>query len=104
MFLPLPAVLVATPFIIGLAEQVPKFNLNAVCSTAMSERGPEACIRSETAARDDLAKQWAQFPAADRARCVQLATMTKTGGYVQVLTCLEMARDARQLAPDQRRP
>jgi hypothetical protein len=104
MFLPLPAVLVATPFIIGVAEQVPKFNLNAVCSTAMSEGGPEACIRSETAARDDLAKQWAQFPAADRARCVQLATMTKTGGYVQVLTCLEMARDARQLAPDQRRP
>jgi hypothetical protein len=103
MFLPLPSVLVATPLIIGVAERVPNFNLSAVCS-AMSEGGAEACIRSESAARDDLTKQWSQFPAADRARCVQLATMTKTGSYVQVLTCVEMAREARQLkAPGQHR-
>jgi hypothetical protein len=78
---------------------------STVCSSAaMSEGGAEACIRSESAARDDLTKQWSQFPAADRARCAQLATMTKTGSYVQVLTCVEMAREARQLkAPGQHR-
>jgi len=98
MFLPLPAVLVVTPFIIGVADEVPKFNLNTTCSGS-SDR----CVQSETAAHDDLAKQWAQFPAADRARCVQLATTSRMLSYVQVLTCLEMAREARRLnAPDAR--
>ena len=79
-----------------MADSVPRFNLNAVCA-ADGMRGPNVCVKSETAARDDLAKQWAQFPAVDRARCVQLATMSKMPSYVQVLTCLEMAREARQI-------
>jgi hypothetical protein len=95
MFLPSPAALVATSFIIGVADGVPKFNLIAICRVE-NMRGSDYCVRSETAARDDLARQWARFPAADRARCVQLATMTKMPGYLQVLTCLKMARH-RQL-------
>jgi hypothetical protein len=89
MFLPLPAVLIVTPFFIGVADKVPRFNLNATCG------GSSDCVKSETAAHDDLAKQWAQFPAADRARCVRLATASRIPSYVQVLTCLEMARDVR---------
>jgi hypothetical protein len=96
MFPPFQAALVAAPFVIGVADPVPKFNLNAICA-GEGMRGPDVCIKTETAAHDDLAKQWAQFPAADRARCVQLATMSKMPSYVQVLTCLEMARDARQI-------
>jgi len=84
------------PFVIGVAESVPRFNLDAICAPD-GMRGPDVCVKSEIAARDDLAKQWAQFPAADRARCVQLATMSKMPSYVQVITCLEMARDARQI-------
>jgi len=99
--------LVAAPFVIGVADPVPKFNLDAVCA-ADGMRGSDVCLKSETAARDDLAKQWTQFPMADRARCVQLATTSKMPSYVQVLTCLEMARDARQInapaAQDRRRP
>ena len=96
MFVPFPAALVAIPFAIGVADPVPTFNLGAIC-TADSTRGSEACVRSENAARDDLAREWEQFPAADRTRCVQLATMSKMPSYVQVITCLEMARDARQI-------
>jgi len=96
MFVPFPAALVAIPFAIGVADPVPTFNLGAIC-TADSTRGSEGCVRSETAARGDLAKQWEQFPTADRTRCVQLATMSKMPSYVQVLTCLEMAREARQI-------
>jgi hypothetical protein len=91
MFLPLPAVLIVTPFFIGVADKAPRFNLNATCG------GSDGCVKSETAAHDDLAKQWAQFPAADRARCVRLTTVSKMPSYVQVITCLEMARDARRL-------
>jgi len=63
----------------------------------IGERGSDACLRSEKAAREELAKRWAEFPAADRSRCAQLATMTQLPSYVQVITCLEMAQQARQL-------
>jgi hypothetical protein len=91
MFLPLPAVLIVTPLFIGVADKAPRFNLNATCG------GSDGCVKSENAAHEDLAKQWAQFPAADRARCVRLTTVSKMPSYVQVITCLEMARDARRL-------
>jgi hypothetical protein len=87
-------------FIIDAAEQVPKFDLKAVCGSDSTN----ACFRGETQARDALAQQWAQFPAADRARCVQLTTMSKMPSYVQVITCLEMAQNARQLPPEEQTP
>jgi len=101
------AMMVTAPLLIGVADRVPTFDVNPTCGTAETrtatgEPGADVCRKSEQAARDDLAKAWDQFPAADRTRCVQLATMTQMPSYVQVLTCLEMARDARQLeAPRQ---
>jgi hypothetical protein len=102
MFLPFPAIVVAAPLMIGVADGVPSFDVNPTCSGAAATagaggRGSDVCVRTELAARDQLAKDWAQFPAADRTRCVQLTSMTRMPSYVQVLTCLEMARDARQL-------
>jgi hypothetical protein len=102
MFLPLPAMLVATPLIIAAADSVPSFDVNPTCRGAASTaggggRGSDVCVRTELGARDQLARQWVQFPSADRTRCVQLTNMTHMPSYVQVLTCLEMARDARQL-------
>jgi hypothetical protein len=91
MFLPLPYLLVTAPLIIGVAERIPSFNLKPTCGTS------DICTKSETAARDDLANQWTQFPAADRTRCIKLATTSGMPSYVQVLTCLEMARQIRDL-------
>jgi hypothetical protein len=101
MFLPLPALVVAVPLLV--ADQVPTFNVNPTCGgNGRSGRGSDVCTKSEMAARDELAKQWTGFQAADRARCVQLATMSRMPSYVQVITCLEMAREARQLETGQR--
>jgi len=50
-----------------------------------------------TCFRDELKKQWSTFTTADKADCVALA---KTGGessYTELITCMEMARDVRQL-------
>ncbi len=105
MFLP-AALLAATPLMLAAADRVPTFDLKPTCGGAASTmdgtRGSDICLNSEKAARDDLVKQWAQFPAADRTRCVQLASMTQMPSYVQVLTCLEMARESRQLETPQR--
>ena len=95
MFIPFPAILVSIASIINVADQVPKFDLRSICE------GNEACVRGETAARNQLAEQWSQFPAAERARCVRLTTSSKMPSYVQVITCIEMARSARQSSEEQ---
>jgi hypothetical protein len=101
MILPLSALLVAVPLVLAAADRVPTFDVHPSCdgalSTAGAGRGANVCVRSELAARDELAQKWSQFPVADRAHCVDVTTMTRMPSYVQVLTCLEMARDARQL-------
>src|SRR5919198_983212 len=103
MFQPLSAALVAVPLIIAVTDQVPSFDINPTCSGAAG-RGSDVCQRTELAARDQLARQWSEFPAAERTRCVQLTNMTRVPSYVQVLSCLELARDARKLEnPRERR-
>jgi hypothetical protein len=101
------ALILAAPAVAAeTGDQVPALNVEPTCqgtetTAAGFGRGPDVCRRAELEARDKLAKQWADFPAPDRRRCIQLATMTNIPSYVQVLTCLEMAREARTL-PDRR--
>ena len=57
----------------------------------------EACTRDELTARDQISKQWAQFSQTDKTRCIRLATLGSEPSYVELLTCLEMSRDARKL-------
>ena len=55
------------------------------------------CLADEKTARDELEKEWTQFLAALRERCV---ATTETGGnpsYVEVLVCLQMGRDAARM-------
>ena len=42
-----------------------------------------------------LARDWSRFPPADRANC--LRSTGSSGTYTDLLTCLEIKRDARQL-------
>ena len=68
---PFPAILISIAPIINGADQVPKFDLRSICESN------EGCVRDETAARNQLAEQWSQFPAVERARCVRLTTSSK---------------------------
>ena len=60
----------------------------------------DSCVRSEHEARDQLTRQWEEFAAADRTRCVGKTQMGGPPSYIEVLTCLELARDARKLPKD----
>jgi hypothetical protein len=60
-------------------------------------RNKEACLADESAAQDTLRQNWAKYAANDKTQCVG---MTRTGGpasYVELLSCLEIMRDARQI-------
>ena len=48
-------------------------------------------------AKDQLAKEWTQFAAADKSHCLQLSTIGGDPTYTELLTCLELERDARRL-------
>ena len=98
----LPAL--AGTLLFTIADDVPTLNVGSGCRAAARmgdslslDTTLRQCLADENSARDQLEKQWTQFPPALRQRC--LAT-TETGGdpsYVEVLVCLQMGRDAAQM-------
>jgi hypothetical protein len=94
----------AGTLLLTVADKVPALDVESSCRAAakMGDRLSldatlRQCLADEKSARDELEKQWTQFPVALRQRCV---TTTETGGdpsYVEVLVCLQMGRDAAQM-------
>lgn len=81
------------------ADGVPVLDVKQTCQGAeVAAVNPgqtqDACLQSEESARDQLRKGWSNYPAADRIEC---GRMVKIGppSYVDLLTCLEIRRDAR---------
>ena len=57
--------------------------------------GPTGCSEDEGAAVRELQRAWAQFAGADKKNCVAMTTIGSLASYVELLTCLEMARDVK---------
>ena len=95
MLLHLPIVIMATLSPIAVSETVPKFDIVKECrfeggSTVEVDR----CSEDEGAALRDLQQDWIQFAGSDKRNCTVEATTSGFASYVELLTCLEMARDA----------
>ena len=58
------------------------------------------CLDSEQAVRDQLVKQWSSFSASDKSDCTKESEMGGESSYTELLTCLEMARDVRNIHND----
>ena len=56
----------------------------------------EKCAEDEAKAREELQPQWSQFSAVDKTVCIRETTMDGIPSYVELLTCLEMARDVKK--------
>jgi hypothetical protein len=90
---------------------LPKLNIEYACHA--SEKAVTAifsvtfdifksCMNDEGDARAQLEKNWATYPAADRARCIQPKEYLP--GYVEWLICLEMDKDVKALRKGQPGP
>ena len=84
------------------ADQVPKLDTGRSCHSAgaaagMAGRDTAACERDENNARAALEKEWSQFTLSDKAHCVRLGTLGGSPSYVELLTCLEMAKQVKEL-------
>jgi hypothetical protein len=102
MHFPLTAIFLGTGLAVAVADRVPRLNIDPTCNAAAAsgiahDQSTRVCKQDELTARDQLDKQWTQFPSADKLRCVQVATMGGQPSYVELLTCLEMAREVRNL-------
>ena len=88
------------------SDDIPTLDVNPVCrgiamqgelEAGLQQTSFQQCVQSEQAVREEVKKEWSTFSTADRTHCVALA---KTGGessYTELITCMEMARDVREL-------
>ena len=105
MLLHLPIAILATLSPIAVSDTVPKFDIVRECrfeggSTAELDR----CSQDETEALEQLKANWAQFTGVDKSTCLSVATIGGFASYVELLTCLEMAREANSTDKNPRNP
>jgi len=102
----LPVLLLSSQIALAAADPVPKFDIGPSCrsagETAVMGRSAASCEGDENNAHATLEKEWSQFTPSDQARCVGLVTLGGGPSYVELLTCLEMAKQVKQIpAADQ---
>jgi len=100
----LPIVLIASRIVVA-ADAVPKFDVERTCRPAAVAgvppgRDSSACQRDENDARTKLEQDWAQYSATQRTQCAGFAGLDRSPSYVELLTCLEMAKQAKELPED----
>jgi hypothetical protein len=91
----------------ALADDVPALDVDPVCrgiaqqaATPGERGGPDLafsqCVQSEQTVRQQLVGEWSTFMPAEKATCVG-SEQSALPSYTGLISCLEMARDARQL-------
>jgi hypothetical protein len=101
-------VLVSASTVAGKDRGLPKLNTEYGChasekalatATGVDSDNFSSCMSDENDARKELEKNWATYPASDKAQCIQPKEYTP--GYVEWLTCLEMGGQVRALRKGQ---
>src|SRR5215211_2345132 len=73
----------------------PRFDVGPSCRGASDQRlaygqSFKECIRDETAARDEVDRNWSSYAGAARGRCGAEVMIGGDPSYVELLTCMEM--------------
>jgi len=109
------ALALGAQLLMPVADSVPNLNVEQVCEGIAQQGGvtfhdpqigqeKKDCLDSEKAIRDQLAKQWSSFSPIDRTACTNESTMGGDSSYTELLTCLEMARDVRNMQSEADKP
>jgi hypothetical protein len=105
------ALVLGAQLMLPVADGVPDLNVEQVCDGIARQGGvtfrdpsvakeKKNCVDSEQVVRAELAKQWSTFAPADKTSCVNESRMGGESSYTELLTCLEMARDVRNMHTD----
>jgi hypothetical protein len=94
VLLHLPFVIMATLSPIPVSDAVPQLDIVKECRFEGGESTTfDRCVHDETEAKQDLQATWTQASEADRTSCLAEATSAGFSSYIELLTCVEMARD-----------
>jgi hypothetical protein len=101
---PILAVPLALHLIAASGGGVPTLDVRPSCRAAAIAQITTAdrmqgCIADEQDAHDRLVRAWTKFNMSDRVTCVR-AMMDFEPTYTELLTCLEMASNARKFPED----
>jgi len=88
------------------SEQVPKLDITPVCRGIAAHAGSpgekggpdlsfDRCMASELRVRGTLIRQWKRFSPASQSQCLG-DTASGLSSYTDLLTCLQMSREAKQ--------
>ena len=102
------AVSLLVPIVTARSDEFPVLNVKPLCHGIVSQGADplqagdpsvslKHCLDAEQEDRGTLKKEWSTFSASDKKHCVAEATMGGESSYTDLVTCLEMARDVRQL-------
>jgi len=83
-----------------VAQAVPALEFAQGCRNTASGDATilSRCMGDEERAQQKLTTEWETFPRGDRTECTALVKLgTVLQSYVELITCLEMAKDARAL-------
>ena len=110
MIIPVTTLVFVAQLTIAVADNVPRFNLEPVCRGIAQQGGLalepnrsarqdfKHCMTSEMAMRGRVVRQWPNFTASEKANCIGEAGAGGFQSYTDLLTCLQMAREARKLS------
>jgi len=92
----------ALPLTSPVSDKVPALDVAASCRAAAATglsvgESYQSCMNDERSAREELVRDWASFAAADRSRCTTESSGGGLPSYVELLVCLQMARDAARM-------
>jgi hypothetical protein len=100
MLISVPIIILGSHLAITVADNVPKFDIARGCrvdntaSSGLAEEQPlRKCMSDEQQAFQQLQTQWSQFAASDRATCITTTSSDGTPSYVELLTCLQEAKE-----------
>jgi hypothetical protein len=97
MIMTLLSALLASQLLVTVADRVPTFDVGPGCRASGEIVGVtiDGCFNDEKAAREQLVKEWAQFSGSAKTSCTD-QTEYYLPSYVELLSCLEIFRDANK--------
>lgn len=94
------AALLGSAAVAHAADAPPRLDVTTSCEAAARSalslgRERESCLADERAAKDDLEHNWSKYGAADKVRCVGNVGSGGPASYVELLSCLDVMKDAK---------
>ena len=101
------ATVIAATICPARSQDIPDLNVEPVCrgiaqqAASPAEKGDvdlaySQCLNSEQAMRHKLVNEWSTFAPAQRSNCID-AELAGMASYTDLVSCLEMARDAANM-------